>query len=101
MGTKTTQPINLRGQLHKLMAGLFQLEKKVRTQQTFWFSGNSSQVDFALPPGWKPKQVFVDGALYRPGSGDDYEVKFDGNIHSISFAVAPAIVDIAIIAEEI
>ena len=68
-------------------------------QQTFWFEGNSSQTVFPVPQGWKPINVFVDGAIYRPGSGEDYTISFDGFAYSITFAVAPAAVDVAIIAE--
>ena len=68
-------------------------------QQTFWFAGNSSQTVFPVPQGWKPVNVFVDGAIYRPGSGEDYTISFDGFTYSITFAVAPTAVDVAIIAE--
>jgi hypothetical protein len=66
-------------------------------QEAFWFSGNSSTTTFALPRGWKPKFVYVDGALYRPGTGEDYTVSYDGFIHSVVMAVAPAAVDVGII----
>lgn len=66
-------------------------------QEAFWFSGTGAQTAFALPRGWKPTFVYVDGALRRPGTGEDYTVGFDGFIHSVNFAVAPAIVDVGVI----
>ena len=66
-------------------------------QEAFWFSGTGAQTAFALPRGWKPKFVYVDGALRRSGTGEDYTVSFDGFIHTVTFAVAPAIVDVAVI----
>jgi len=44
--------------------------------------------------------VFVDGALYRPGSGEDYTISYDGFIYTVVFAVAPASVDVGIICEQ-
>jgi len=67
--------------------------------QTFWFSGNSSTVEFALPAGWVPNMVFVDGALKRPGAAEDYETGGDGFVSTVTFAVAPGVVDVAIHAE--
>lgn len=66
-------------------------------QQDFWFSGDSSTTTFALPRGWKPKFVYVAGSLYRPGTGEDYTVSYDGFIYSVVMAVAPAAVDVGII----
>lgn len=68
-------------------------------QEVFWFSGDSSETTFALERGWKPKFVYVDGALFREGTGEDYTVSYDGFIYSVVFAVAPAVVDVGIIAE--
>jgi len=86
--------MNLREQLAKL-AGL----KPAPVYETFWFTGDSSTTDFALEDGWKPVNVFSDGSIQKPGSGEDYEVSFDGFIYTVSFASAPAAVDIAVIAE--
>ena len=69
------------------------------TQQTFFYSGDSSETDFPLPKGWKPVNVFVDGALFRPGSGEDYTISYDGFIYTVVMAVAPASVDVGIICE--
>ena len=66
-------------------------------QEAFWFSGTGAQTAFALPSGWKPRFVYVDGALRRPGTGEDYTVSFDGFIHTVTFAVAPATVDVGMI----
>ena len=66
-------------------------------QEAFWFSGTGAQTAFTLPSGWKPKFVYVDGSLSRPGTGEDYTVSFDGFIYTVSFAVAPATVDVSMI----
>ena len=66
-------------------------------QEAFWFSGTGAQTAFALPRGWKPKLVYVDGALRRPGTGEDYSVSYDGFIYTVNFAVAPATVDVGVI----
>ena len=87
--------INLREQLAKL-AGFRPAPK----QETFFYSGDSSETDFPLPKGWKPVNVFVDGALFRPGSGEDYTISYDGFTHTVVMAVAPASVDVGIICEQ-
>ena len=66
-------------------------------QEAFWFSGDGATTTFALPRGWKPKFTHVDGALKRPGTGEDYTVSYDGFIYSLVFAVAPATVDVGVI----
>ena len=66
-------------------------------QEAFWFSGDGATTSFALLRGWKPKLVFVDGALKRPGTGEDYTVSYDGFIYSLVFAVAPATADVGVI----
>lgn len=66
-------------------------------QEAFWFSGTGAQTAFALPRGWKPKFVYVDGALRRQGTGEDYSVNYDGFIYTVIFAVAPAVVDVGVI----
>lgn len=86
--------LNLREELAALRAQL-----RAAEQQDFFFSGNGSMTSFALPRGWKPRRVFVNGALYRPGAGEDYTVSFDGFIHRVVMAVAPGTVDVAIIAQ--
>lgn len=86
--------LNLREQLAKL-AGLNLAPK----QETFFYSGDSSETDFPLPKGWKPVNVFVDGALYRPGPSEDYTISYDGFVYTVVMAVAPASVDVGIIAE--
>ncbi len=58
-------------------------------QQQFWFSGDGTETDFALPNGWKPLHVFDAGALQKEGSGDEYEVVYDGFIYTVSFNTAP------------
>ena len=66
-------------------------------QEAFWFSGDGAITSFALQRGWKPKLVYIDGALKRPGTGEDYTVSYDGFIYSLVFAVAPATVDVGVI----
>lgn len=79
---------------------LADLRNQPRTQQeTFFYSGDISTTDFPLPKGWKPKNVFVNGALFRPGSGEDYTISYDGFIYTVVMAVAPAVVDVGIICE--
>jgi len=68
---------------------------------TFWSIGDSAETDFDLESGWTPNQVYVDGALMKPGSGDDYTVTSDGFKHTVVFAVAPGAVNIGIIAYRI
>ena len=91
--TITKPAVNLREELAVLRARL----ALSLAQEAFWFSGDGATTTFALPRGWKPKFVFIDGALKRPGSGEDYAVSYDGFIHSLVFAVAPATVDIGAI----
>lgn len=86
--------LNLREQLAKL-AGL----RPQPQRETFFFDGDGSATDFTLAQGWKPVQVFVDGALFRPGSAEDYTVAFDGFVYTVTLAVAPATVDVAVVAE--
>jgi hypothetical protein len=86
--------INLRAELAALRA----LVAQNRTVE-FWFAGNGSTTTFTLKKGWKPRHVFVNGALYRPGTGEDYTTRFDGFVWSVVMAVAPAAVDVGIIAE--
>lgn len=93
MATVTKPAMQLRTELTK--AG----RNTVPVQHTFWFDGDASTTDFALAAGWKPTNVFVGGALMRPGASDDYEIAFDGFIYTVSFSVAPAATDIGIIAE--
>lgn len=96
MAVKVTKPaVNLRSELPAAKAG-----GAVRaTDQDFWTQGDGTTTTFAVQKGWTPKRVFVGGAIMRPGTGNDYEVSFDGFTYSIVFAVAPAAVPICITAE--
>lgn len=97
MAVTITKPaVNLREELSALKAKV-----NLSAQELFWFDGDSSATDFALARGWKPKFVYVAGALFREGSSEDYEVLYDGFIYTVSFAVAPAAVDVGIIAERV
>lgn len=84
--------------LREELAALREQAQRSQLEQ-FFFSGNGSTTSFALSKGWKPKFVFVNGALFRPGSGEDYTVTFDGFVYTVVMAVAPSTVDIAIIAQ--
>lgn len=90
----TKSAINLRERLSALAN-----PNPAPAYETFWFSGDGSTTDFALPEGWKPRWVYSDGLLRRPGSGEDYTTSFDGFIHTVTFAVAPGTVDVALICE--
>lgn len=95
MAVKISKPtVNLRAELARL-AGF----KPAPAQDTFWFSGDGTSVAFPLPNGWEPRHVYVDGLLYRPGVGEDYTVAFDGFIYTVELAVAPALVDVAVMSE--
>ena len=59
------------------------------SEQQFWFAGDGTTTDFAMENGWKPLHVFDAGLLQKEGSGDEYEVVYDGFIYTISFIVAP------------
>ena len=66
-------------------------------QEAFWNSGTGAQTAFPLPRGWRPKFVYVDGAIKRPGKGEDYTVIYDGFIYTVVFVAAPAAVDVGVI----
>ena len=68
---------------------------------THWYAGDSSQTIFSLPAGHKPFAVYVNGSRYRDGALEDYVVTYDGFTYSVTFSVAPAVVDIAIDCEVI
>lgn len=69
---------------------LAELDHKVQyVQEQFYFSGDGSETDFAMPRGWKPFMVFDDGSLVREGSSDDYTVSYDGFIYTVVFGTAP------------
>jgi len=70
-------------------------------QEIFWFEGDGSETEFALINGWKPRFVYNNGEIQKEGSGDDYEVIYDGFIYTVSFAVAPTNGnDVGVIAEQ-
>lgn len=94
MAVNFTKPaVNLREELASLRARV----NAGSPQEAFWFSGDSTETAFPLPNGWKPKFVYVDGALKRPGAGEDYTVSYDGFTYIVNFVVAPALVDVGII----
>lgn len=70
-------------------------------QEVFWFSGDSVTTTFEIQKGWRPKFIHVDGSLYREGVSEDYTISFDGFNYSVEMAVAPAVVDVGVIAEKV
>lgn len=94
MSVTITKPaLNLREELAELRARV----ALGVAQEAFWFSGDGATIRFDLSRGWKPKFIYVDGALKRPGSGEDYTVSHDGFIYTLIFSVAPAAVDVGVI----
>jgi len=90
----TKNAINLREELADLR------NQPRYNQEVFWFAGDGSTTDFELSNGWKPKFVYDAGALQKEGSGDDYEVVYDGFLYTVSFNTAPTnLNDIGIICE--
>jgi hypothetical protein len=92
--------VNIEKQAQNLREELASLRAKVAAgvaQEAFWFSGTGALTTFPMPRGWRPKFVYVDGALKRPGSGEDYTVTYDGFIYTVAFAAAPATVDVGVI----
>lgn len=51
------------------------------------FSGNASTTAFALPAGFKPYAIYVDGARKLAAT---YTLSYDINICTITFGSAPA-----------
>lgn len=90
--TITKPAMSLREELAALRARLAE-----NSPETFWFSGTGAQTAYPMPRGWKPRNVFVAGLLQRPGAGEDYTVSYDGFIHTVTFFVAPAVVDVGVI----
>ena len=95
MAVIITKPaLNLRA----LLAQLADL-KPPPLRHTFWTSGDASTTSFDLAAGWVVRDVFVGGSIQRPGAGEDYTVSTADGVATITFAVAPAAVDIAFMAE--
>ncbi len=59
-------------------------------EEEFYFTGDAAETAFKLPAGWKPKRVYLDGLKLRKGDAEDFSLSYDGFIHSVVFAVAPA-----------
>jgi len=95
MTVKISKPaINVREELADLR------NPPMYAQEIFWFTGDASETDFALPKGWKPKFVYDGGSIQKEGSGDDYTVSYDGFTYTVEFDTAPASGnDVGIIAE--
>lgn len=96
MSVNISKPaLNLREELASLRA------KTAPPRATFWAVGDSAATTFALARGWKSTDVFVGGAIMRPGADNDHTRNLDGFAWSITFVVAPAAVNIAMQAERI
>ncbi|WP_296059615.1 hypothetical protein [uncultured Amphritea sp.] len=67
------------------------LPKPTGQTEDFYFTGDGTNPDFSLPKGWKPKRVWIDGGKVRKGVAEDYTIKSDGFVYSISFGTAPAL----------
>lgn len=91
--TITKDEINLRDKLVELSAD------PTPKEAVFYFTGDSSTVDFTLTYGWKPKYVYSAGLRKRLGSTADYTINNDAGVWTVTFAVAPAVVSIDIDAE--
>ena len=76
-------------------------EKSGETLEIFWFDGDTSETDFTLQAGWKPKFVYEAGLIVKEGSGEDYTITFDGFLYTVVFASAPAAVNIGVMAVEV
>lgn len=84
--TVTKPAINLREELARAKAkprGATLLPQIVE-------EGDGSKTRWSLPAGMKPYAVFNGGALSTEGDLNDYAVEFDGFVHTVVFAVAPA-----------
>ena len=96
MGINATKPeLSLRSELTRAMAD-------VRHEvEQFRFTGDASEVAFALPLGWKPMAVFgTAGDIQLEGSGDDYTVAESFGVYTVTFAVAPSAADFTILGEK-
>ena len=80
---------------------LWQRKLRDNNVHVFWFEGDNVELKFALPLGWRPVMIFVNGALMREGEQEDYTVKNDGFTFAISFAVAPAGVNVGVSSERV
>lgn len=67
------------------------LPQPIGHSEDFYFTGDAVKSDFPLPRGWKPKRVWIDDGKVRKGSAEDYTIKSDGFVYSISFNTAPAL----------
>ena len=84
-----TQPQQSVRELAARLAAL--LNQPGSEPEWFWFTGDASTTDFALPAGWKPKAVFNAGSLQKDGASDEYTLSGPVNgVYTVSFAVAPA-----------
>ena len=59
-----------------------------------WGVGDTSETDFVMPAGYKPKFVYEAGLIVKEGSGEDYTVTFDGFLYTVVFGAAPAAVNL-------
>ena len=96
----TTSPAR---NLAEMSARLTALEAKVAAgiDAQIWVdetSGDTSTTEFTISQkGWKPKLIFVGGDKMREGSGEDYTMVPNGFSWVVTFAVAPAAVDVSFV----
>lgn len=89
MTVLTTKPaLNLRD----LLARLAGLERRIAAgpPPLLARTGDGAAKSFACTAGYRPVVVWKDGVMQREGAGDAYTVTFDGFVHRVVFAVAPA-----------
>lgn len=89
MSVRTSKPaINLR----EMLARITGLERRIAqaAPSPVAHTGDGSTTTFTCTRGYKPVVVWKDGVMQREGSGDAYTVAFDGFVHKVVFAVAPA-----------
>lgn len=85
MTVKLNSPaINLRALVTHVMSW-----KPYPKRYTFDYDFNGTETTKALPTGWKPYAVYLNGEREREGAGNDYELKFDGVAWSVVWANAP------------
>lgn len=97
--TITKPSISLRSELATLKGQIHRLLNRGRMQE-FWFVGDGSETDFAVPSGWKPLHVYDAGALQKEGAADEYTVTYDGFAYTVTFGAAPSnLNDVCIVAE--
>ena len=93
----TRDKINI---LDKLLEAIGIAKASSISLEQFRFTGDTTEVDFLLPAGWKPKMVFgTAGDLKLEGATDDYTYSSQHDIYTVTFSAAPAASDFVILGE--